>query len=192
MCPTRAIQIHEGNRQHALACCVGLERHQTQTQSINQSKFSKNHTRAQESKPHPSTTTRTGNPPPPIHRRHQNLCKLYVPHCNTTDSDDDYLPPRDTSPHQDNAGTTPGGTPPPAQPPPPPQTRRTQSHRAPTPIKRLATYSLAFTQYWYYQYCMVYGIPKGARRGLVYCPIAVQKYCNSMSNAGALEEREDD
>jgi len=131
-------------------------------------------------------------PPPPIHRRHQNLCKLYVPHCNTTDSDDDYLPPRDTSPHQDNAGTTPGGTPPPAQPPPPPQTRRTQSHRAPTPIKRLATYSLAFTQYWYYQYCMVYGIPKGARRGLVYCPIAVQKYCNSMSNAGALEEREDD
>jgi len=45
------------------------------------------------------------------------------------------LPPRDTSPHQDSAGTAPSGTPPPAQPPPPPQTRGTQSHRAPTPLK---------------------------------------------------------
>jgi len=30
-------------------------------------------------------------------------------------------PPRDTSPHQDSAGTAPSGIPPPAQPPPPPQ-----------------------------------------------------------------------
>jgi len=37
-----------------------------------------------------------------------------------------YLPPRDTSPHQDSAGTAPSGTPPPAQPPSPPQTRETQ------------------------------------------------------------------
>jgi len=45
------------------------------------------------------------------------------------------IPPRDTSPHQDSAGTAPSGTPPPAQPPPPPQTRGTQSHSAPTPLK---------------------------------------------------------
>jgi len=35
-------------------------------------------------------------------------------------SDDDCIPPRDTSPHQDSTGTAPSGTPPPAQPPPPP------------------------------------------------------------------------
>ena len=46
------------------------------------------------------------------------------------------IPPRDTSPYQDSAGTAPSGTPPPAQPPPPPQTRGTQSHSAPTPLKR--------------------------------------------------------
>ena len=40
-------------------------------------------------------------------------------------TDDDCLPPRDTSPHQDSTGTAPSGTPPPAQPPPPPQTRGT-------------------------------------------------------------------
>jgi len=33
-------------------------------------------------------------------------------------------------------GPAPSGTPPPAQPPPPPQTRETQSHSAPTPLKR--------------------------------------------------------
>jgi len=32
------------------------------------------------------------------------------------------IPLRDTSPHQDSAGTAPSGTPPPTQPPPPPQT----------------------------------------------------------------------
>jgi len=42
----------------------------------------------------------------------------------------------DTSPHQDSAGTAPSGTPPPAQPPSPPQTRGTQSHSTPTPLKR--------------------------------------------------------
>jgi len=52
------------------------------------------------------------------------------------DDDDDCLPPRDTSPHQDSTDTAPGGTPPPAQPPPPPQTWETQSHSAPTPLKR--------------------------------------------------------
>jgi len=46
------------------------------------------------------------------------------------------LPPRDTSPHQDSAGTAPSGTPPPVQPPLPPQKRRTQSHSARTPLKR--------------------------------------------------------
>jgi len=45
------------------------------------------------------------------------------------------LLPRDTSPYQDGAGTTPSVTPPPAQPPSPPQTRGTQSHSAPTPLK---------------------------------------------------------
>jgi len=50
--------------------------------------------------------------------------------------DDDCIPPRDTSPHQDSTGTAPSGTPPPAQPPPPPRTRGTQSHSAPTPLKR--------------------------------------------------------
>ena len=49
---------------------------------------------------------------------------------------DDCIPPRDTSPHQDSTGTAPSGTPPPMQPPPPPQTRGTQSHSAPTPLKR--------------------------------------------------------
>ena len=33
-------------------------------------------------------------------------------------------------------GPAPSGTPPPAQPPPPPQTRETQSHSAPNPLKR--------------------------------------------------------
>jgi len=46
------------------------------------------------------------------------------------------IPPRDTSPHQDSTGTVPSGTPPPAQQPPPPQTRKTQSHSVPTPLKR--------------------------------------------------------
>jgi len=49
---------------------------------------------------------------------------------------DDCIPPRGTSPHQDSTGTVPSGTPPPAQPPPPPQTWVTQSHSAPTPLKR--------------------------------------------------------
>jgi len=46
------------------------------------------------------------------------------------------LPPRDTSPHQDSTSTAHSGTSPPAQPPPPPQTRETQFHSAPTPLKR--------------------------------------------------------
>jgi len=46
------------------------------------------------------------------------------------------LPPRDTSPRQDSAGTAPSGTPPPAQMPPPPLTRGVQSHPAPIPLKR--------------------------------------------------------
>ena len=39
-------------------------------------------------------------------------------------------------------GPAPSGTPPPAQPPPPPQTRETQSHSAPTPLKRPGLRSL--------------------------------------------------
>jgi len=50
--------------------------------------------------------------------------------------DADCIPPRDTFPHQDSTGTAPSGTLPPAQPPPLSQTRRTQSHSAPTPLKR--------------------------------------------------------
>jgi len=46
------------------------------------------------------------------------------------------IPSRDTSPHQDSAGTAPSDTPPPAQPPPPPRTRGTRSHSAPVPLKR--------------------------------------------------------
>jgi len=49
---------------------------------------------------------------------------------------DDCIPPRDISSHQDSTGTALSGTPPPAQPPPPPQTQGTQSHSAPTPLKR--------------------------------------------------------
>jgi len=31
------------------------------------------------------------------------------------------------------------------------------------------------------QYCMVYGIYKGGRAGVVYCAVVVQKYCNRVS-----------
>ena len=51
-------------------------------------------------------------------------------------NDDSCIPRRDTSPHQDSTGTAPSGTPPPAQPPAPPQTRETQFHSAPAPLKR--------------------------------------------------------
>jgi len=65
---------------------------------------------------------------------------ITLPEINTVGGegvdDDDCIPPRDTSPHQGSTGTAPSGTPPPVQPPPPPQTRRTQSHSAPTPLKR--------------------------------------------------------
>ena len=37
-----------------------------------------------------------------------------------------------------------------------------------------AHYSLAFTRYCFNQSCMVYGIHKGGRGGVLYCPIAVQ------------------
>ena len=37
-----------------------------------------------------------------------------------------------------------------------------------------STSGLAFTRYCYYQYCTVYGIPKGGRGGVLYCPIIVQ------------------
>jgi len=43
-----------------------------------------------------------------------------------------------------------------------------------TPHYPFATSMSAFTRYGYYQYCLVYGIPKGGRGGVVYCPIAVQ------------------
>jgi len=39
---------------------------------------------------------------------------------------------------------------------------------------------------------MVYGIHKEGRVGVVYCPITVQSYCNSVGNAGGPEECKDD
>jgi len=38
----------------------------------------------------------------------------------------------------------------------------------------IARWCLAFTRYCCYQHCIVYGMPKGGRGGVVYCPIAVQ------------------
>jgi len=35
-------------------------------------------------------------------------------------------------------------------------------------------WQLAFTRYCYYQYCMVYGIHKRGRVGVVYCALIVQ------------------
>ena len=62
------------------------------------------------------------------------ICK--IPSVDSTVYDDaDCLPSRDTSPHQDSTDIAPSGTPPPAKPPPPPQTRGTQSHSAPNPLK---------------------------------------------------------
>ena len=53
--------------------------------------------------------------------------------------------------------------------------------------------ALAFTRYCHGQYCMVYDIHKGGRRGsggVVYCALVVQKYCNSVSNPdGGGDER---
>jgi len=46
------------------------------------------------------------------------------------------LTPERHLPTSGQHGPAPSGTPPPAQPPPPPQTRETQSHSAPTPLKR--------------------------------------------------------
>jgi len=43
---------------------------------------------------------------------------------------------------------------------------------------------LAFTQYCHYQYCMMYGIHRGGRVGVVYRAFVLQQYCNSVSNAG--------
>jgi len=39
------------------------------------------------------------------------------------------------------------------------------------------------TRYCHYQSCMVYGIQKGGRGGVVYCAIDVHEYCNSVGNA---------
>jgi len=39
---------------------------------------------------------------------------------------------------------------------------------------------------------MVYGISKAGRGRVVYFPIAVQKYCTSVGNAGGPEEWKDD
>ena len=43
---------------------------------------------------------------------------------------------------------------------------------------------LAFTRYCYAQYCMVYSMHKGGRRGVEYCAIVSQQYCNHVGNAG--------
>ena len=59
-------------------------------------------------------------------------------------------------------------------------------------LKGQVKHVLAFTRYCYSQYCMVYGIHKGVRVGVVYCPITVQWYCNSVGNAGGPEECKDD
>ena len=39
---------------------------------------------------------------------------------------------------------------------------------------RGGSYGLAFTRYCHYQYCVVYGIHKGGRGGVVYCAIDVE------------------
>jgi len=44
--------------------------------------------------------------------------------------------------------------------------------------------SLAFTRHCYSQYCMVYGMKTGGRRGVEYCAIVLQYYCNRVGNAG--------
>ena len=51
-----------------------------------------------------------------------------------------------------------------------------------------AAHISAFTRYCYDQYCMVYGIQQGGREGVVYWPIVVQQYYNSVGNAGGPEE----
>jgi len=51
---------------------------------------------------------------------------------------------------------------------------------------------LAFTRYCYCQYCIVYGIQKGARGGVVYCAIYVQKYCSTAGNAGGRGQSTED
>jgi len=45
------------------------------------------------------------------------------------------------------------------------------------------SWCLAFTRYCYYQCCMVYGIYKGGREGVLYCSIDVKQYCNSVADA---------
>jgi len=49
--------------------------------------------------------------------------------------------------------------------------------------KGTGRHTLAFTGYCRYQLCMVHGVQKGGWRGIVYCAIVVQSYCNSMGNA---------
>ena len=60
------------------------------------------------------------------------------------------------------------------------------AHRAP-PLHScelgLTPPTLAFTRYCHCQYCMVYGIYKGGRVGVVWCALVVQWYCNSVSEA---------
>jgi len=113
----------------------------------------------------------------------------------TAHLDDDCLPPRDISPHQDSTGTAPSserytaaGTAAPTT----IDTGTTVPQRTPTPLRwPMLTNEgpgLAFTRYCYYQYCIVYSIPKGGRGGVVYCPIAVRWYCNRVGNAGGPEE----
>jgi len=52
--------------------------------------------------------------------------------------------------------------------------------------------SLAFTGYCHLQYCIVYGIQRGGRRGGVYCVMCVQWYCNSVGFDSREEGYKDD
>jgi len=47
----------------------------------------------------------------------------------------------------------------------------------------LFTWSLSFTRYCHYQYCMVYGINRGSRGGVIYCARVAQSYCRSVGDA---------
>jgi len=97
------------------------------------------------------------------------------------DDEEDRLPPRDTSPHQDSTGTAPSGTAPQAQ-PLPPQLESVTQHpsdppwrtervgmgwaRSRIPAETDAGSALAFTRFCHDQHCMVYGIHKGGSEGV--------------------------
>ena len=80
------------------------------------------------------------------------------------------IPPRDTSPHQDSAGTAPSGTPPPAQPPPPPQTRKT--------VPQLSLYKILFHFKAFLWAFIILFLPPPHLQRLPYCNAITRLHCN--------------